>query len=280
MFGRIVPSGVQIAAATCDGEPSAALSRAELGRILMNLVVNAGDAMPRGGHITIGTAIQPASEWQLGVAEVVVVSVTDDGTGIAAETMPHVFEPFFTTKHEGRGTGLGLSVVRATVEAAGGAVRIESQLGRGTCISIALLRRPPATAPIPTPRRGAGRHERVLLVEDESLVLRTTRHVLERNGYDVLGIGQPSRVLELDEATLARLDVVVTDMEMSGLSGPALIERLRERCPDLPAILVTGSAQLLASAEVPARTTILQKPWTHDDLLGALRRTLEPGDPS
>jgi len=229
-------------------------------QVLLNLAANARDAMPEGGVLTLRCRAR-----QQGGAAFARIEVQDTGSGIAPEVLPHIFDPFFTTRSE-RGTGLGLATVQEIVHAAGGSVTVESTLGVGTCMRVALR-----IDGVAVGGRGGGA---VLLVEDEPVSRRLAEQALSVWGWRVVSADSAEAALELTEP--GRFAAVVTDMELPGLSGAALVAGLRARPGDsaLPAIIVSGHAEaalrrdeavqaLLAAG--PA-TLLLSKPYPLPEL--------------
>jgi PAS domain S-box-containing protein len=234
----------------------------QLTQVLVNLAVNARDAMPDGGTLTIATANEP---------DRVVLTVSDTGHGIDPDASEHLFEPFFTTKGIGRGTGLGLATVHGIVEQLGGRISVESSRGAGATFQIAFARageRPERAVPPPRPEPVPG-DETVLLVEDEEIVRRLTAEMLERLGYRVVAAASPQEALALD----APWDVLVSDVRMPGMSGPELAAALRARRGDLAVVFMSGYAGSLATDELDAE--LLAKPFELAELARAVRAALD-----
>ncbi|NOT07221.1 MAG: PAS domain S-box protein [Gemmatimonadales bacterium] len=267
----------------------------QLEQVLLNLAVNARDAMPKGGTLTIEThrAIvhaagdDPATR---GVppGDFVVLQVTDTGLGMEPETQAQIFEPFFTTKPVGEGTGLGLSTVYGIVQQSNGTITVESTPGAGTAFRVFLprmeerrkiRRESVAAVPAPPPRR---RKASILLVEDDDGVRQLTRRVLEQYGFGVHEARNGTEALaSLDEAG-RRVDAVVSDVVMPGMSGRELVGRLRLRRPELPVLFLSGYTGEEVSEEVRSHPHqgFLQKPFSPDALAAALEELLADGDPS
>jgi two-component system cell cycle sensor histidine kinase/response regulator CckA len=227
--------------------------RGQLEQVVMNLAVNARDAMPDGGRLTIATQSRHGS---------VELAVRDSGVGMAAEVRSHLFEPFFTTKEPGKGTGLGLATVYGIVEQSGGTIEVESAPGRGSTFTIVLpaiaeTLRAPEPAPVP-PLASAGR---VLLVEDEDLVRALVREVLERGGYDVLEAADAGEAIELAHSA-DDIDLLVTDLVLPGMSGSVLAERMARERPALRVLYTSGYVDVSQDA-----ADVLEKPFTPEDLL-------------
>jgi len=253
----------------------------QMEQIIINMITNARDAMGAGGVVTVETeAVELDVPWSgLAPGPFVVLSVTDTGAGMDAETQRHIYEPFFTTKAPGKGTGLGLSTVYGIVEQGSGHIDLASQPGKGTCFRVYL---PRAQAPErsgeadPLRRISGFRHTiaasaTVLLVEDEPTVRSVTRRILERAGHLVLTSPSAERALEIANEHPEGIDLLITDVVMPGMSGPSLADRLRADRPELGTLFISGynQEQLVADAE-PGRTTFLPKPFTHEALIASV----------
>jgi CheY-like chemotaxis protein len=283
MLRRLIPERVELHTAIAS---SAALTAdpAELELILVNLVLNAAEAMPNGGWLGIETTLvdldQAFADSHLGVVpgRFAQIEVSDTGIGMTREVRDHIFEPFFSTKPAGIGAGLGLATARATVDRAGGTIWAASEPGTGTTFRILFpaVDAPvvaPAVAPDPMPRGGT---ERVLLVEDDALVRALATAVLRRAGYRLTVRSDPREAVDLDPV---EFDLAVVDMVMPGLGGTALAGRLRERRSDLRILFMTGFTERNIATEIDLLTPepLLQKPFTPAQLLGAVRAALDRG---
>jgi hypothetical protein len=267
--------------------------RGQFEQVLVNLAVNARDAMPGGGRLTIGCGNTEVDEVyaeqrpHLEPGSYARLTVSDTGTGMDAATIERVFEPFFSTKPRGRGTGLGLATVYGIVSGLGGIIDIDSEVGLGTSINVLLpaTARPlapgtsqsgtaPARALTAADARGQG--ETILLVEDEESLRTMAGRLLARNGYQVVeatdGPGALRRAADPGE----RIDLLVTDMVMPGMLGNEVVDRVRAIRPGLPAVFITGYAQqVLDFHGIPApELDIVQKPFTELALLTGIRRAL------
>lgn len=256
--------------------------RSQLEQVLLNLAVNARDAMPRGGSLTIELSkAQLAREALQEHPEVTPgnfarLSVTDTGAGIEPAVLPHIFEPFYTTKPVGSGTGLGLFMVYGIVRRGGGFIEVASRPGQGTTFGVYLPVVSPAPserpAPLPAPRGG---HERLLLVEDDDLVRRLTRTLLASLGYEVHVAERGDTALSMLEAGLT-VDLLVSDALLPGLSGGELYSKALELRPDLPVVFISGYTDgTLSGAELGPRTTFLAKPFTREQLAEKVRSMLD-----
>ncbi|HEY5551118.1 MAG TPA: ATP-binding protein, partial [Opitutaceae bacterium] len=270
--------------------PRPLMTRADAGmidQVLLNLVVNARDAMPDGGRLTINTGAVVLSEEQAAsIPESspgphVSVSVTDSGSGIAPEHMPRIFEPFFTTKEPGKGTGLGLATVFGIVKQHGGALRVESNVGRGTTIEFML----PAvdsvtaeTAGITARAAPRGGTETILLVEDDPAVRMLTRMVLESKSYKVVEADSgPAAFMAWDRAG-GVVDLLFTDLVMpEGIGGHALAAELQALKPELKVIFTSGYSADIAGRELELKPgqNFIQKPSSPTSLLEIVRNSLD-----
>jgi two-component system cell cycle sensor histidine kinase/response regulator CckA len=270
-------------------QPLAAIciGRAQLEQVLLNLAVNARDAMPLGGRLIYRTGhrLLATPEFGLPVGEYVTLEVEDTGTGIPDDLVAQVFVPFFTTKEDGRGTGLGLSIVQHVVTSGGGAVQLRTELGVGTTFLILL---PAAKMPLslepsmPAGQVAPGRGERILVVEDELTLLDLTTQVLAENGYVPLAAPGAEPALELVRQMRNRVDLLLTDVVMPGMSGTELAARVRETHPETRVLFMSGHpddrlARHASSGQIHA---LMRKPFRSIELLAAIRRVLDaPGDP-
>jgi CheY-like chemotaxis protein len=238
--------------------------RHQLEQILVNLALNARDAMPTGGVLTI--AATPA-----GGASEVLLEVRDTGLGVTAEVIARAFEPFFTTKARGHGTGLGLATVHGIVHQNNGEVSIRSTVDIGTMVSVLLpTTERAARIPIPTVL-SLGGSERLLLVEDEAPLRVATARLLAGKGYEVLVAGDGVEALEMLDREDGRIDAVITDLAMPRMRGDELARQLRARNVGLPVILLSGYDS--GGAALSGR--VLAKPVPEERLLKALREVLD-----
>jgi signal transduction histidine kinase/ActR/RegA family two-component response regulator len=260
-----------------DGAWDVMADRAQLELALVNLIINARDAMPDGGNIAIearNADAEPGGETGVDAGDYVRIAVSDTGSGISPEDLKKVMDPFFTTKMVGKGSGLGLSMVYGFAKQSNGAFRIESELGVGTTAELWLPKAPDgsrceAPPPAATKRRGTNRSLNILLVDDHAHVRSTTAAVLGDFGHKVIEAADGTdalRVLRED----CGFDLLITDYAMPHLSGTELLRAAQGICPDVPALIVTGYAEAEAIRDRPAHVEILQKPFTPEALEGAI----------
>jgi signal transduction histidine kinase/CheY-like chemotaxis protein len=255
-------------------------------QVIMNLVVNARDAMPDGGMVKIETAARDLQEaaghtqGDVPPGQYVTLSVQDAGGGMDTETLGRIFEPFFTTKEPGKGTGLGLSTVQGIVHQSGGHVGVDSAPGRGTTFTIYLPRIAAAEAVTDAPTRRpqdlTRGTETVLLVEDEEEVRRLASEILKGCGYTVLETGDPLEALTMAERRRGAVDLLVTDMVMPAMGGSELAERLMAACRGMRVLYISGYTSEMITQAGASETgrAFLQKPFTPDDLTRKVREVL------
>src|SRR6267378_3111158 len=261
----------------------------QLEQVLLNLAVNARDAMPQGGRLTIETANVVLTEeyserhHRLPPGQYVLLAVSDTGVGMDEATQKHLFEPFFTTKEVGKGTGLGLATVYGIVKQSGGYIWVYSESGHGTTVKIYLPRVPGvAEAPVPvtepTPVRGGD--ETVLLVEDAAPVRTLARRSLEARGYRVLEAPDGPAALALSASHGGGIDILVNDVVMPGMSGRELAERLAPQRPTMKVLYTSGYTDdtMVRQGVLNAGVAFLQKPFVPDTLTRKVREVLDgPG---
>jgi two-component system, cell cycle sensor histidine kinase and response regulator CckA len=299
MLRRLMGEDVVLLTKLSSDLPRISADPGQLQQVLLNLAVNARDAMPRGGTLLIETALVELDEHyprQHPTAKAgahVVLAVTDTGCGMDPGTRSRVFEPFFTTKEPGKGTGLGLSTVYGIVKQSGGHIWVYSEPGRGSTFKLYF---PPnygaaqTTEPerILPPALGSG--ATILLVEDERPVRSTVRRLLERHGYKVLEAANGRDALSLLAARDGEIDLVLSDMVMPGMGGVELANRVRAQTPKLPVLLMTGYTEeaITRAGDRPIDEHIIEKPFTLHTMLERVRWALAAngttsngrGDPS
>jgi PAS domain S-box-containing protein len=259
----------------------------QLEQVLLNLAVNARDAMPRGGTLTISTAevdLQAApvrSGPPGGAGAWVELVVRATGEGLTQEVQSHLFEPFFTTKEQGKGTGLGLATVHGIVAQAGGHLHVESEVGRGSAFHVWLPRTeaPPQSPEASGHRAPARGTETVLVVEDDAQVRAVTVRALRGAGYQVLTAGRGDEALELMRRHQGQVDLVVSDVVMPGLSGREVADALRHLRPGLPVLFVSGYTQdaIVDHGVLASGFELLEKPFTPASLVARVRALLDRG---
>ena len=286
MLRRLIGEDIEIAMLTDKALPAVVADRAQLEQVLVNLAVNARDAMPTGGTLTIETRgltlDDNYSERHAGVepGEYVCLTVTDTGVGMTQETMEHVFEPFFTTKEVGQGTGLGLATVHGIVNQSGGHILVYSEPDLGTSFKVYL----PATGAAAATEGDdegngldrLGGTETILLCEDEDGVRQLIDHVLTTHGYRVLSTGGPHEAVERAVEHGETIDALVSDVIMPDMSGPELARRLESVRPGLRTLFVSGyTAETVRDrGRLPEGSAFLEKPFDQLSLLRALRALL------
>ncbi len=286
MLRRVIGEDIEFSVES-DASGHVEADRGQLEQVLMNLVVNARDALPDGGRITVRTydaklqAPLRTRTGEVAPGAYVVVEIEDTGIGMSEELQAQIFEPFFTTKPAHKGTGLGLSTVLGIVQQGGGIIDVRSTPGGGTTFRIHLPASDRPSSPA-TPNPGvaasspARRHQTVLVVEDEPAVRNVLARALRSHGFEVVHVAS-------GEAALARIaeglsfELLVTDVVMPGITGVVLAERVRRGHPDLPVVYVSGYANPHLASEQLERpnTTFLQKPFQPQSLLDAVERLLE-----
>jgi len=281
-LGKVIGEDIALRVLPASDLGMVEIDRSLLEQAVMNLVINARDAMPQGGRIEIATANASGADVDrpLPPGDYVRMTVRDTGTGIDRETLAHIFDPFFTTKTEGKGTGLGLAMVYAFVEQSCGFIYVESEPGKGTTFTLYFRR---TTAPAPAapetvaarpPRAGSGT---VLVAEDNEDVLTLTARMLQDSGYNVLEAAGPREALTLGRRHAARIDLLITDVIMPGMSGPAMAAEFRNLHAETQVLYVSGHGRgTLAGHGWPGSTdSLLAKPFGHSALADKVRQILE-----
>jgi two-component system cell cycle sensor histidine kinase/response regulator CckA len=281
MLRRVSAQNISLRSVLAPDLGSVLADPAQLEQIILNLAVNASDAMPDGGSLTLETAnVELDAAYVSTHAEVtpgsyVMLSVSDTGYGMTDETLAKIFEPFFTTKEAGRGTGLGLAITYEVVRQARGHIWVYSEVDAGAIFRIYLPRVQADAAhltparPVPVVRRGGT----ALLVEDDGAVRRSVRLTLERMGYVVLEAADGDAGLALAQEHGGTIDVVMTDLMMPGISGRQFAERLTQAWPDLPVLFTSGYTddEVIRRRLMRQGQTFLQKPFTSEQLATALQ---------
>ncbi len=285
MLARLISEQIEVVTRLDPLVGDAMVDPTQVEQVIMNLAVNARDAMPDGGTLTLETANvvltgeEGAGLSALGGGRFVQLTVTDTGSGIDAEAMPHIFEPFFTTKPQGQGTGLGLATVYGVVKQSGGHIWVETCEKKGTRFRV-VFPRAVATAAIAAEASidsgAAGGMETVLLVEDEAMVRRITKKLLVRLGYSVLEAECGERALELAAAHRGTIDLLVTDIVMPRMRGTELARRVRETRPEVRVVYTSGYEKdgLTGLGPLGRGTLFIQKPFEPDVFAATVREAL------
>lgn len=263
----------------------------QLEQVIINLAVNARDAMPEGGQITLRTRNVDEAEATtfdyrgMPAADYVLIEVADTGTGMSQEIMEKIFEPFFSTKELGKGTGLGLSMVYGIIKQTGGFIYPESELGKGTTFRLFLPRHipveedQPAKTVVAAPVKDLTGNERILLVEDEESVRAFSARALAATGYEVLEAGSGEEALEVLEEVDGKVDLIISDVVMPEMDGPALLVHVRKRYPGLKVIFVSGYAEesVRRGLEDDRSVEFLPKPYSLDQINSKVKDVLSRG---
>jgi two-component system, cell cycle sensor histidine kinase and response regulator CckA len=283
LLTRLLPSNISVRAEAQPELPGILADPGAVQHMLLNLATNARDAMPSGGTLTMRGAYEPDAELPDGrMAPMVTVTVEDTGRGMSEDVLVHLFEPFFTTKAPGDGTGLGMAMIYGLVQQHEGTIRVESTLNVGTRVIIAL---PLAefTVPNATPRSSLlvreGASELILLVEDEEMVRRAGRRILEKHGYRVLQAADGQEAMELLRERGDEIALIVSDVVMPRMGGRELYASLREEGFVMPFLFTSGYTDRMSSDTVALdpNVPVLPKPWTWTELTASVRAALDEG---
>ena len=284
LLHRLIPENIELEFAPGPDLWRLKADEGQLEQVVVNLAVNARDAMPEGGRLVIDTAnVEPDGDGEKPLAALVRLRVSDTGTGMDEATREQIFEPFFTTKEVGKGTGLGLSLVYGIVKQHGGFIAVHSQMGAGTTFTVYL----PVLTSDPVPMRKvktegvtAGGSETILLVEGNPALRQSVADALVELGYQVLSAANGVEALEIFANQDSAIDLVLTDLVMPGLGGGELAKMLRHQRPDIKILIMTGhplneNKSLLRELE---EIEWLQKPFEVEDLADRLRAVLDGSD--
>ncbi len=287
MLGRVLGEDVALSVVTAPHLGSIEADASQIEQVIMNLVVNARDAMPDGGELTIATenaeldALQAA---RVGVRPggYAVLVVADTGTGLDAATRARLFEPFFTTKEVGKGTGLGLSTVFGIVKQAGGGITVDSEVGRGTTFKLYFPRATRSSGsgfPSVRPPVAEGGHEKLLVVEDDDALRAVVRRVLLSRGYEVVDVCAPHLALDTFREHGQGIDLVVTDLVMPDMDGRSMVALMRGLRADVKVLFMSGYAERTVAAKGSVRpgNLFIQKPFTAQEIAAAVRHALNQG---
>ncbi|MCB0155683.1 MAG: PAS domain S-box protein, partial [Anaerolineae bacterium] len=292
MLRRLIGEDIELVTELYAGLWSVLADPSQLEQVLLNLAINARDAMPTGGTLTISTANvdlskpEPTPHREASSGPMVRLTVSDTGQGMDAQTREQIFEPFFTTKQAGQGTGLGLAMVYGTIKQSGGDIMVSSEVGQGSTFDIYL---PSAEKQLPdhlldpiTKREVPGGGETILLVEDESVVREITAVILEDAGYTLLVASRGEAALALNEHHPGSIDLLITDVIMPEMSGPALTEQLIVYHPALKVLYISGypDEAINRYGLFANQVELLTKPFTPTALLTKVRQVLDGAAPA
>ncbi len=287
MLRRVIGEDVDLQIGCATRIPPVRADEGQLESALMNLVVNARDAMPKGGRIIIETdevvLDQPYCDTHVSVrpGHYVRLAVSDTGVGIPLDVQHRIFEPFFTTKEAGKGSGLGLATVYGIIKQSGGYIWVYSEVGVGTTFKVYLPvdteGRPAPSPAAPVAKGRSGGTETILLVEDAAIIRQLAREILVRAGYEVLEAGNAGEALAVASAHKGRIDLLLTDVIMPGLSGVELASRLKAIRKDVNVLYMSGYTDnaIARNGLLADEASFLQKPFTPEDLLRKVRQVLE-----
>jgi len=283
---RLIPENIELVTSSQTGAGHVLADPGQIEQVLINLVVNARDAMPTGGRLVIEAGACDISDSTsasvIPPGQYLTLSVSDSGCGIDAATLEHIFEPFFTTKEPGKGTGLGLATVQEIVRERRGHVEVKSELGKGTAFRVYLPRvelaatvGPDSTAAAAT-RFGS---ETILVVEDEENVRAVARQVLRAYGYQVLESASADEAIRLLDRHSGPIDLLLTDVVMPHMNGQNLSQLLRSRHPGLKVIYMSGYSRdaVLQHAVLGPEAPFIQKPFTPQAMAACVRGVLDGG---
>lgn len=285
MLQRLIGEDIEIVARLDHEVGKINADAGQIEQVLINLVVNARDAMPRGGQITITTQNvdldQSYSDMHIAVTPgpYVMLAVSDTGTGMDAETQQHIFEPFFTTKEMGKGTGLGLSTIYGIVKQSGGNICVYSEIGKGTTFKIYLPRveAEVSTRREPHPREpNVAATETILLVEDEVRIRKLAANILTARGYYVLTAKNGAEAIDISSNHPGRIDLLLTDVVMPGMGGRDVADSIKLVRPQMRVLYMSGYTDdaILHHGVLERRTTFIEKPFTAHKLAKKVREVL------
>jgi CheY-like chemotaxis protein len=288
MLRRMIGEDIELATHLPSGLGRVKADPGQIEQVIMNLAVNARDAMPQGGQLTLEAAnVELDSRYASSHESVlpghyVMIAMSDTGIGMDAETQVHIFEPFFTTKEQGKGTGLGLATVYGIVKQSGGSIRVYSEPGKGTTFKVYLPRIDQAVeviAPtnVPVDEQLSRGSETILLAEDEEAVRSLVRGVLESTGYQVLETKGANDALEVGERHRKHIHLLLTDVVMPQMSGAELVKHLAPLHPETKVLYMSGYADhaVVRHGLLDPSTAFLQKPFTPDALALKVREVLD-----
>jgi nitrogen-specific signal transduction histidine kinase/CheY-like chemotaxis protein len=285
LLRRLIGEDVSLAILPGAPEDSVEADPGRIEQVLMNLVVNARDAMPEGGSLTIETANVNVSPQflapHLGVTpgRYVMLSIADTGHGMDAETLSHIFEPFFTTKMQGRGTGLGLATAYGIIRQSGGAIQFDSEVGRGTtaCIYLPVTTQQDQADTTESDQREYQGKETILVVEDEARVRKLICDVLRYGGYKIVEAGRGEEAVRIAADFKGQIDLMLVDVIMPGMSGPEVVREIHAKRPDTSVLYISGyTDEAIVHHRIPdSGAPFLPKPFLPKDLSRKVREVLD-----
>jgi len=288
MLRRVIGEDIELQTSLDSGLGAIRADQTQIEQVLLNLCVNARDAMPDGGKLIISTQSVELTQsdvlrypYPVKPGPYVLLNVTDNGIGMNSEVRAHIFEPFFTTKEKGKGTGMGLATVYGIVKQSDGYIEVHSELGTGAVFKILLpqvnaepqLDRDNRKAiPAVSPEKG---HETILVVEDERAIRQLTVNMLRRLGYSVLEASDSKEALETCQRYIGVVDLLLTDVIMPGMNGRALAEQLTVKRPQIQILYMSGhTGQGVGQGVLPLGCNFIAKPFTRDNLAQKIRAVL------
>jgi len=289
LLNRLIGEHIELQTITAPDLGQVKADAAQIEQVIMNLVVNARDAMPAGGQLTLETGnvelddSYSAEHPGVRPGHYVMLAVSDTGTGMTPEIRARIFEPFFTTKELGRGTGLGLSMVYGIVNQSGGHIWIYSELGQGTTFKIYL----PRTEEIPEravvrqrPAPAIGCHETILLVEDDEMLRELAHSILAKCGYSIIAPKDAQEARMICEQQASSIHMLLTDVVMPGINGRVLAQMLLSRNPAVKVLFMSGYTEnaIVHHGVLDKGTHFLQKPFTPPVLAAKVREILDQND--
>ena len=284
LLAHSIGAHIEMIVELAGGLPAIMADRGHVEQVLLNLAINARDAMPRGGSLTITTSLAELDEASRGVhpgarpGRYAELAVADTGTGMSAEVISHIFDPFFTTKPEGQGTGLGLSTVYGIITSVGGSISVDSEPGAGTTFRLYFplaTSAAPQAAEVATPQV-SGNGQTILVVDDDPAVLAAAARILRADGYATLEADSYEQAITLAETHQLQLKLLLTDSVMPRMSGEALADRITGLRPGLPVLYMTGYGAGASPPGSSDRAARIQKPFTTQSLLQAVQQALNP----
>ena len=285
MLRRVIGEDVRLDTVLDPAPWTVRADRGQVDQVLLNLVVNARDAMPNGGQLRIGTrkieleSPHPHSHGVVDAGQYVVLEVADSGTGIAPAVLPHLFEPFFTTKGPGKGTGLGLSTVYGVLRQSDAHIEVRSVVGEGTTFVLyfpretGLTSAPPDQTPVDSVKT---RYGTVLLAEDDRSVRELVRTMLSKQGHVVLCASDGEQAIEMAAQHTGTIDLLLTDVVLPGLNGREVAERIRATRPEVRVLYMSGYTDdaILRRGVLTQRSSLIQKPFSADELTNRVSELL------